>query len=61
VTCGRFSAHGNPPVDKNGKAWKAVAQFLTVNAEKVACYKGVPFAVAEGPITVETLADCSVH
>jgi hypothetical protein len=61
VTCGEFVVGGTPPVDKTGRAWKAVADFLTVNADSVACYKGVPLAVPEGPITVETLANCSFH
>jgi tRNA-binding EMAP/Myf-like protein len=62
VTCAGFAGgEGKPPVDKNGKAWKSVADFLTVNAERIACYKGVPLAVPEGPITVETLASCSFH
>jgi tRNA-binding EMAP/Myf-like protein len=65
VTCGDFVDAEVPPVDKNGKAWKAVAgpngENLRINAEHVACYKGVPLQVPEGVITVPTLADCEFH
>ena len=63
VLCGDLVHTENPPVDKNGKAWKAVAEpgNLTINADHVACYKGVPLRVAQGNITVPTLANCEYH
>jgi tRNA-binding EMAP/Myf-like protein len=65
VTCGDFVDGGDTPVDKNGKAWKAVlgdgGENLRINADHVACYKGVPLRVPEGVITVPTLAECEFH
>jgi tRNA-binding EMAP/Myf-like protein len=65
VTCGDFVEGGDPPVDKNGKAWKAVlgegGENLRINADHVACYKGVPLQLPEGLVTVPSLAECEFH
>jgi hypothetical protein len=63
VLCGDFVKGGTPPVDKNGKVWKAVLEShgLRIGEDRVASYKGVPLALPEGPITVASLANCEFH
>jgi len=50
VMCGDFvKPDSHPPVDKNGKAWKNCTDKnqLTVNADKIACYKGITNRILE--------------
>lgn len=63
VTCGDIQLVEQPPVDAKGKVWKAATEneSFRINADHIACYKGVPLAVPEGPITVATLANCEFH
>ena len=63
VTCGDFVQGEVPGVDKKGKYWEAVNQNnnLTINAEHLACYKGVPLQTPQGFIKVKTLANTEFH
>lgn len=63
VVCGTF-VEGDPiDLDKNGKAYKAVEpeKNFKIDENGNACYKGVPFSVPQGNITVPTLRNCEFH
>lgn len=66
VVCGDFIPDPSvkPPTDNKGKWWKEVAAEgnLTINADHLACYKGIPLTVPGfGNLTVATLSNCEFH
>lgn len=63
VVCGDFVQGEVPGVDKKGKYWEAVVadHQLTINADHLACYKGVPLSCEYGQIRVKSLANCEFH
>lgn len=63
IVCGDFVQGEVPGVDKKGKFWEAVAanHNLTINADHLACYKGVPLSCEYGQIRVKSLANCEFH
>ncbi|KAK8883255.1 hypothetical protein M9Y10_045906 [Tritrichomonas musculus] len=63
IVCGDFVQGEVPGVDKKGKYWEAVSanHNLSINADHLACYKGVPLSCEYGQIRVKTLANCEFH
>lgn len=66
VVCGDFipNPEVKPATDSKGKWWKEVSanNNLTINADHLACYKGIPLTVpGYGNLTVATLTNCEFH
>ena len=61
VTFEGFPGTPDKEMNPKKKIWETVAPDLTVNAEKVAVYKGVPFVVSgKGPVLSPSLVNCPV-
>ncbi|CAI5458883.1 unnamed protein product [Closterium sp. Yama58-4] len=60
VTCPDYPGQPDAQLNPKKKVWEAVQVDLRTNGERVACYKGVPLAVAGGVCSSAALADASI-
>ena len=46
---------------KKAKVFETVATELASNAERIACYRGIPLATSSGPCTVKSVVGGSIR
>jgi len=61
VTAEGFAGEPDAQLAPKKRVFEAVQPDLATSAERVACYRGVPLATAQGPCTVPSIAGGSIR